>query len=96
MSLFKEKEKITRREFRKALARRNPILPGTYKKLFSVQEKKFMEKRLFGKRINAQTSQEKYKKLVREIGKEKYKVRDFNQKRIIDKKIRFLKRLGGI
>jgi hypothetical protein len=88
------KEKITRREFRKFLAKRNPILPGTYKKLFSAQERKLMEKRFFGRRPETQITKEKVQKLIREIGKEKYKVKDLEQKRLIDKKIRFLKKLG--
>lgn len=96
MSLFEKKEKISRKEFRDSLRKKNPVVPGTYRKLFSFPERKEMEKKLFGKRIEAQASREKYKRLIREIGRDKYKAKDLAKKRIIDKKIRFLKRLGRV
>lgn len=94
MALFKEKEKISKKEFRKALGKRNPVVPGTYRKLFSVPEKKKMEKKLFGKREKA--TKKEYRKLIGEIGKEKYKATDIEKRRMISKKIRTLKRLGGL
>lgn len=96
MKIFKEKEKISRKEFRDIIRKRNPIVPGTYRKLFSFKEKKEMEKKLFGKRIGSEATKEKFKRLIREIGRDKYKAKDLTKKRIIDKKIRFLKRLGGV
>ncbi|MBZ9578473.1 hypothetical protein KJA14_01335 [Patescibacteria group bacterium] len=96
MKLFEKKQQISRKEFRDTLRKRNPIVPGTFRKMFNFQERKQMEKRLFGKKLKAYTSREKYKRLVREVGREKYKVPDLSKKRIIDKKIRFLKKLGGI
>jgi len=50
MALFKEKEKITRKEFRDTLRKKNPVVPGTYKRLFSFEEREKMEERLFGKK----------------------------------------------
>lgn len=96
MTLFEKKQQISRKEFRETLRKKNPVVPGTYRKLFSFEDKKGMEEKLFGKRINAQASKEKYKRLIREIGRDKYKVSDVSKRRIIDKKIRLLKKLGGI
>ena len=95
MSNFK-KEKITKREFRRFLAKKNPILPGTMKRLFETKERKKIEKRIFGRKMEAQITKEKIQKLIKDISKEKYKIRDIEQKRLIDKKIRFFKKLGGI
>jgi hypothetical protein len=95
MAFFEDKEKITRKEFRKKLIKKNPIVPGTYKKMFSFEDKKKMEKRLFGRRRDATASADKYKQMVKELGRDKYKTKDQSKKREISKKIRFLKKLGG-
>jgi len=96
MALFEKKEPISRKEFRDVLRKKNPVVPGTGRKMFGLPERIEMEKKLFGKRPETQASKEKYKRLVREIGKEKYKISDVSKRQIIGKKIRFLKRLGGI
>ena len=95
MGFFDDKEKITRKEFKKTLIKKNPIVPGAYKKLFSLEDKKKMEKRLFGRKIEASAPKDKYEKMIKEIGRDKYKTKDFAEKREISKKIRFLKKLGG-
>jgi len=96
MKLFEKKQQISRKEFRDTLRKKNPIVPGTYRKLFSFPERKEMEKRLFGKRLKTHTFKEKYKRLIQGVGIKKYKISDPSKKRIMDKKIRFLKKLGGI
>ncbi len=96
MKLFEKKQQISRKEFRDVLRKRNPIVPGTYRKLFSFPERKEMEKRLFGRKIKALASQKKYKRLVWKIGREKYKATDVSKRRVIDKKIRLLRKLGGV
>ena len=97
MALFKEKEKITRKEFRDTLRKKNPVVPGTYKRLFSFEEREKMEERLFGKKkTGGEVPKKKFKRLIKEIGKDKYKAPNPTERRRISKKIRFLKRLGGM
>jgi len=97
MAFFKEKEKITRKEFRDTLRKKNPVIPGTYERLFSFEERKKMEKRLFGKKkTGGEAPKEKFKRLIKKVGKDKYKAPNPVERRRISKKIRFLKRLGGI
>ncbi|MBZ9572338.1 hypothetical protein KJA15_03340 [Patescibacteria group bacterium] len=96
MPLFKKEQQISRKEFREILRKSNPIVPGTSRKMFGLPERVEMEKKLFGKKLDAFTSKEKYKKLIREIGKAKYKKHPGPEREVISKKMRFLKKLGGI
>lgn len=96
MPFFERKERISRMEFRNTLRKRNPIVLGTYRKLFSFPERKEMEKKLFGRKIKAHTSKEKYKRLIHEVGRKKYKTTDVSKRWVIDKKIRLLRKLGGV
>jgi hypothetical protein len=96
MALFDKKEKISRKEFRDIFRKKNPILPGTGRKLIGLPERTKIEEKLFGRAPIAFTSKEKYERLVFRMRVEKYKVPGPTQKQLIDKKIRFLKKLGGV
>jgi len=89
-----EKKQVSRKEFSKAFRKSNPILPGTGGKLFSGTERFKFEKKLFGRKIDTHVSRDKYKKMVRRIGSEKYKVKTITEKKAIGKKMKFLKRFG--
>jgi hypothetical protein len=95
MALFEKKEKISRKEFRDVFRKKNPILLGTGHKLFGLEERTKMEEKLFKREAISFTSKEKYDRFVSRMRVEKYKVPDPAQKQLIDKKIRFLKKLGG-
>jgi len=95
MKLFEKREQISRKEFREVFRKANPILPGTGRKMFSLVERLKMEDKLFGKKLDTLTSKEKYQKLVKRIGMQKYKKPISPEREMIDKKIRFLKKLGG-
>lgn len=95
MPLFEKKEKISRKEFRDTFREKNPILPGTGHKLFGLEERTKMEEKLFKREAISFTSKEKYDRFVSRMRVEKYKVQGPAQKQLIDKKIRFLKKLGG-
>lgn len=95
MALFEKKEKISRKEFRDAFKKKNPILLGTGRKLIGLPERTKIEEKLFGRKVMGFTSKEKYERFVSRMRVDKYKAKDLTQKQIIDKKIRFLKKLGG-
>lgn len=89
-----EKKQVSRKEFSKTFRKSNPILPGTGGKLFSGTERLKFEKKLFGRKIDTHVSKDKYKKMIRRIGSEKYKVKTITEKEAMSKKIKFLKKLG--
>lgn len=97
MKLFENKEKISRKEFRDTLRKKNPILPGAGRQLFSLDERKKMEEKLFGrKELTSLISKKEYENLIIGIKKQKYHARNWSQKQIIDKKVKFLKKIAGI
>jgi len=96
MKLFENKEKISRKEFRDFFKKKNPILPGTGQRLFSIDEKKKMEEKLFRREQMGFISKDEYKNFIAKKSKEKYLARDWARKRIVEKKIKFLRKLGDL
>jgi len=96
MGLFEKKEKITRKEFRDVFRKKNPLIPAIGRRLIEMEERTKIEGRLFDKKPDAVTTKDKYKRLISQMQVEKYKAKYLSQKQLIDKKVRFLKKLGGI
>jgi len=96
MRLFEKREQISRKEFKESFRKANPIVPGTGRKLFSGVEKLKMEEKLFGRKFDSLASKEKFEKLVKEAGKEKFRAPMGPARETIDKKIRFLRKFGGV
>lgn len=96
MALFEKKEKISRKEFRDIVKKKNPILLGTGRKLIGLPERTKIEEKLFGREAIGFTSKEKYERFLSRMRVEKYKAKDLTQKQIVDKKIKFLKKIGGV
>ncbi|PIY90870.1 MAG: hypothetical protein COY72_01205 [Candidatus Nealsonbacteria bacterium CG_4_10_14_0_8_um_filter_35_10] len=96
MGLFEKKEKISRKEFRDVFRKKNPLLPALGRRLIEMEERTKIEERLFGKKPMAVASKDQYKKFISQMQVEKYKAKYLSQKQLIDKKVRFLKKLGGI
>jgi hypothetical protein len=96
MGLFDKKEKITRKEFRDYFKKKNPLIPAIGRRLIEMEERTKIEKKLFGTEPNAFTTKEKYKRLIQQMQVEKYKAKYLSQKQLMDKKIKFLKKIGGV
>lgn len=95
--LFEKREQISRKEFKENLRRANPIVPGTGRKMFTAAERIKIEKKLFfGAKLDTSTSKDKYKTIVRRFGVTKYKTPMGPEREMVDKKMKFLKKLGGI
>jgi len=96
MGLFDKKEKITRKEFRDVFRKKNPLIPAIGRRLIEMEERTKIEERLFGRKPEDLASKDKYERLISQMQVEKYKAKYLSQKQLIDKKVRFLKKLGGI
>jgi len=93
MSISEKKRIISRSGFREAFKENNPIVPGTAKKLFSLEERMKMEKTLFRKKVGGTALRSQLKKLISRIGRKKSDITDFEKKEIINKKIKILKKI---
>jgi hypothetical protein len=96
MALFEKKEKITRKEFRDVFRKKNPLLPSLGRRLIEMEERTKIEKKLFGPEPDAFTTKDKYKRLISQMQVEKYKAKYLSQKGLIEKKIKLLKKIGGV
>lgn len=95
MSLFEKKRELSRSEFREALRKASFTIPGGGG-MFSTAERIKIEKEIFGKQYGGYISKEEYQRRLREMALEKARAKTGAKKLEIDRKIRFLKKLGGI
>ncbi len=91
---FGDKGYLSRSELRQRFKKSSPRIPGS-SKWYTREQRVGMEKELFGKKYGEYITPQEYKEKIHELREEKYKTKS-NKKRIaIDRKIRYLKRLGG-
>jgi len=94
MSLFEEKKEIPRRELRERLRKAPGRVPGS-SRFYVRREREALEKE-FGKKYGSYISEPEYKKRLWELRRERYKAKTSAEKLEIDRKIRYLRKLGGI
>lgn len=96
MPLFEKKSSFSRPEFKKSLERDSGIIPQTGGQKFSREQREKMEKEVFGLKYGSQISKNDYRNAVKELKDARDKTKDMGQKGELDKKINYLKRLGGM
>lgn len=95
MGLFNKKQDISRAEFREALRKSPPHVPGTSGRMYNKGERTEMEKKVFGKEYGSHISRQEFQKRLRSLEGEKYGAKTGADKLRIDRQIRFLKQLEG-
>lgn len=95
MSLFKEKEQISRKDFRKALMEVSGTMPGDRRRFFRREGLAF-ERKVFSKTPGPLVSKGDYERALKEFEKEKYLLRRRNERVELKRKVDFLKELGGV
>lgn len=94
--VFKDKKiEICRRELREKLRRAQGQIPGSGK-ILSWRERERLEKEVFGRQYGSHISDQEFKRRLRLLEREKYQAKTGKEKWDIDRKIRFLKKLGGL
>ena len=94
-SIFGGKPYLRRSEFRRKLREASPFVPGT-SKIIPRSERAKMEKDLFGKSYGSLIDKREFSKAIGKLEKQKYQSRKSVEKMNLDRKIRYLKKLGGI
>ena len=95
MGLFDKKKSFSRKEFKKVLGKGHGIIPGTGGQRFSKDQRNRMEREVFGPAYGSNISKNDFRKAVDGLELTKLRARDQHQKEAIDRKIRYLKELGG-
>ena len=97
MSLFEKKEQVNRLEFRERLRKASPVIPGSGGKIFKKKEIMDIEKDLLGRKsYGSHISKLEFKKALKNMEKERYHAKSAEEKISLDRRARFLKKLGGI
>jgi len=92
--LFGNKKEISRKEFRENLAKSSGRIPGAGSAFYTKRERIAFEKELPWKKYGSNISKRELGVLrIKELQKEKYITKNWDEKKRIDRKIRYFKEL---
>lgn len=92
-SFFGSKKFLDRMELREKLRKESGKIPGAGK-FFSKEQRAGLEKDVFGKKFGRYITPIDFKKGLKDLNKQKFVAKTSGEKLEIDRKIRFLKKLG--
>ena len=96
MPLFDKRSSFSRPDFKNSLRRDSGIIPKTGGSRFSREQRTGLEKEVFGQKYGSQISKYDYRSAVKGLRDTRSKTQDSKQRVELDKKISYLKRIGGI
>lgn len=91
---FGKKGYLSRIQLRERLRKASPKIPGSTK-WYTRQQRINLEKEVFAKGYGDYITRQEYQRRLRELSREKFKVKTSQEKIDINRKIRYLKKLGG-
>ncbi len=94
MGIFDKKREVSRLELREALRKGSPFVPGGG--MLSREERVKLEKEVFSKFLGSYISKEEFKRTIRDLERKKLYAKSGKEKLELDRKIRYLRHLGGI
>ena len=94
-SIFGGKPYLTRSELREKLRKAEPFIPGAGEEIIPQRERVKIEKELFAKNYGSYVDKGEFKKAIKKLEKEKFQAKTGTDKLSLDRKIRYLKKLGG-
>lgn len=93
-SIFRGKPHLTRGEMRERLRKATPFIRGPGRKMYSREERVKMEKELFGPKYGQYIERKEYRKVLKDLGKAKWRAPTETKRFEIERKIRYLKDLS--
>ena len=94
-SFFGKKGYLTRLQLREKLRKDTGKIPGSAK-WYTRRERESIEKESFGKDYGEYITPQEYHYRIKQLNKDKFKAKSAKEKLDIDRKIRYLKKLGGV
>ena len=92
--IFDKKQEVEREEFRETI--RKKLRGGVPPPKLSFQDKMKIEKKIFGPKYIEKISQDDYRKALRKMDRLKFGATTETDRRSIESRVRYLKRIGGI
>jgi len=95
MGLFNKKQSISRKELKSALEKDQGIIPGAGGRKYYRREREKIAKEIFGTRYGSQISRDDYRRAIRGLRSSVKRAKTPAERKNINRKIKYLKRLGG-
>ncbi|MDD2731961.1 MAG: hypothetical protein PHI53_02065 [Candidatus Pacebacteria bacterium] len=95
MGLFDKKQSLSRQELREVFEKDSGVIPKTGGKKYYQEERKRIERDVFGAKYGSQISKSDYRDALHKLKSQAFKARDRVEKEEIEKKIEYLKRVSG-
>lgn len=94
MGIFDNKKSISRSKFREVL-RRTPMRSTSSARGYTHRERVNLEREVFGPKYGGQISKRDYRTALGKMHGDRFKAKNSVERREIERKIRYLKRIGG-
>ena len=95
MGIYDKKKSISRRELKSTFGKHHGRIPRTGGKKYYHKQRSSMTREVFGSKYGSQIDKHEYKRAVRDLQTSKRNVKTPREKAAVDRKIRYLKELGG-
>ncbi len=95
MGIYNKRKSISRRELGTTLRKHHGRIPGTGGKKYYHRQRSSMTREVFGPKYGSQIDKHEYRRAIRDLQTSKRNVKTPREKAAVDRKIRYLKELGG-
>jgi len=96
MAIFDKKQSFSRREIKETFRRDSGIIPKTGGKKFYEGQRLSMADKSFHRKYGSEISKQDFRDAVRDVAMAKNQARTFKERREIEKRVNYLKKIGGI
>jgi len=96
MGLFDKKQSFSRSELKKEFRKDSGIIPHTGGKKFYEKQRAEMSDESFARKYGGQISKQDFRGAVRDVAMTKRDAKTFKERREVEKRVNYLKRMGGI
>ena len=95
MGIFDKKQSLSRGELKSAFRKDKGVIPKTGGRKYHGQERAKMTKKIFGTKYGSQISKNDYKHALRELESTRNQTKSRPEKEKIERKINYLRDIGG-
>lgn len=95
MGIFDKEKSISRKDLKDILRKDRGMIPGGGGRRYTISEKSRMEREVFGPQYGSNISKDDFRRAVQGLELGKLSAKSDSEKKEIEKKIKYLKKLGG-
>ena len=95
MGIYDKRKSISRRELKSTFDKHHGRIPGTGGKKYYHRQRSKMTGEMFGAKYGSQIDKHEYRSVLRDLQRSKKNIKTPGERLAVDRKIRYLKELGG-